>query len=59
MIGIAGLGLLSTLLLKEIPMAQHTDDSFGLHEEKRRSDDEEKTVADVNVVSPLGRSAKS
>ncbi|KAJ7723104.1 iron permease [Mycena maculata] len=31
MIGISGAGLLTTLLLTEIPMVQHTDETYGLH----------------------------
>jgi len=40
MIGISGLGVITLLGLKEIPMNTVTDEAFGLHEEKRRQDEE-------------------
>lgn len=35
MVGISGLGVLSLLLLKEVEMNSHMDDSYGLEREKQ------------------------
>jgi len=40
MIGISGLGLLTVFFLKEIQMKDEKDEKYGLHEEKRKSDEE-------------------
>ncbi|KIJ30066.1 hypothetical protein M422DRAFT_268422 [Sphaerobolus stellatus SS14] len=45
MIGISGLGLLSVLLLKEIPLQQTTNETYGL-----RNDKEEHDVEPVAVI---------
>jgi hypothetical protein len=37
MIGIAGLGFLTLLLLKEIPMVEHTDGKYGLTETEKQA----------------------
>ena len=44
MIGIAGAGLLAICFIKEIPLITHTDENFGLVEDRRPVPDEEKTV---------------
>ncbi|GBE86280.1 Efflux pump FUS6 [Sparassis crispa] len=51
MIGIAGLGLLSVFILKEIPMRQSTDVNFGLNDNKKQITDEEKTAASSDVAT--------
>ncbi|THG95258.1 hypothetical protein EW026_g6357 [Hermanssonia centrifuga] len=38
MIGIAGIGLLTVLLLKEIPMKAFTDETYGLSQRKEQND---------------------
>ncbi|GBE86270.1 Efflux pump FUS6 [Sparassis crispa] len=48
MIGICGLGFLSVLLLKEIPMLKYTDGTYGLHEQEPL-EDTEKAVSDDTV----------
>ncbi|OCH96143.1 iron permease [Obba rivulosa] len=47
MIGISALGVITLLGLKEVPMNTVTDEAFGLNEEKRRQQDEERTMAEL------------
>lgn len=55
MAGIAGLGLLSVLLLKEVPLKTSTDTKFALDDVKRNSSAGESTTSDQKIdVLPLG-----
>ena len=49
MIGIAGAGLLSVFFLKEIPLVMHTDETFGLVDDRPLVPDEEKTISGVDI----------
>ena len=51
MIGISGAGLLTVLMLREIPMPKVTDEKYGLHPGAESAEDEEKAVPDVGVTS--------
>ena len=48
MIGISGLGILTLLLLKEVPMHAQSDERFGLHPKEKQAD-EEKTVVENDL----------
>ncbi|KAI0781950.1 iron permease [Abortiporus biennis] len=48
MVGISGIGIISLLFMKEIPMITYTDQTYGLEEVPGKVD-EEKRVVDVTV----------
>lgn len=41
MIGISGLGLLSSLMMKELPMTKDVDENFALKEKQAKNEDAE------------------
>lgn len=49
MVGISGIGIISLLFMKEIPMITYTDQTYGLEEVPGKVD-EEKRVVDVTVA---------
>jgi len=51
MTGISGLGVLSLLLMKDIPMGSVTDDTYGLDLKKKEEDKGEKGVAEKDGTS--------
>ncbi|KAJ3522115.1 hypothetical protein NM688_g8922 [Phlebia brevispora] len=59
MIGIAGAGLLSVLLMKEVPMQDVTDDKYGLHAEEGVIATDEEKADSTSMVTPVGPSAES
>lgn len=60
MIGLSGLGIITLVFLKEVPMNMHTDENFGLtaeERERKRQADEEKTISGDNGVETITRTA--
>ncbi|KAI0700394.1 major facilitator superfamily domain-containing protein [Cerioporus squamosus] len=53
MIGICGLGLLSVLLIREVPMGKTADDTYGLDEGRERRRNEETLVSGQDTVDVL------
>lgn len=56
MIGICGLGLLSLLLLKEIPMNSEVDDKYGLHTGMEKADTQ---LIDIETLGGSGPHAST
>lgn len=60
MIGISGAGLLSVLLMREVPMHEVTDETYGLHDDRRPASDEEKTIeVDVEQMPSAAEEPKA
>ena len=47
LIGIGGIGLLSSLMMKELPMQQTTDENWGMEKAHKKEGQEEKTMTEI------------